>query len=100
MKSAAFRQYLVVICAGLFVTFSQTVAAKSTLCVVPGGSQSCYPTIQTAVNAAAKGDLINVARGTYKEAVVIGKALSLVGARNGSSVIDATGLPNGILVDG
>jgi parallel beta-helix repeat protein len=100
MNSAAFRQYLVVICAGLFVAFSHTAAAKTTLCVVPGGSQSCYPTIQSAVNAASKGDLINVARGTYKEDVVIGKSLSLIGARNGSSVIDATGLPNGILVDG
>lgn len=64
MNSAAFRACLVVICAGLFAAFSQTAAAKSTLCVVPGGSQSCYPTIQSAVNAASNGDLINVARGT------------------------------------
>jgi len=100
MNSATFRQCLVVICAGLFAAFSQTVAAKTTLCVVPGGSQLCYPTIQSAVNAASNGDLINVARGTYKEDVVIGKPLSLIGARGGSSVIDATGLPNGIFLDG
>jgi len=37
---------------------------------------------------------------TYKEEVVIGKPLSLIGAGADRSVIDATGLAHGIFVDG
>lgn len=74
-------------------------ALANTLCVNPNGSQGCYSTIQAAVNAASNYDVINVAPGTYKEDVVIGKPLSLVGGGN-NTVIDATGLANGIFVDG
>ena len=98
MPPAQFRLCLVVCCAALFAAYSQTAAAK-TLCVNPAGSHGCYATIQSAVTAASSNDVINVAPGTYKEDVVIGKPLSLIGAR-GSSVIDATGLPNGIFLDG
>jgi parallel beta-helix repeat protein len=41
-----------------------------------------------------------VSQGTYHEDVVIGKALSLIGANHNNTIIDATGLPNGIYVDG
>jgi parallel beta-helix repeat protein len=99
MHPAKLRSCLVVICALLFAALSQTATAN-TFCVVPGGSKLCYAKIQLAVNAASKNDLINVAPGTYKEDVVIGKPLSLVGSGAGSSVIDATGLPNGIVLDG
>ncbi len=99
MHPAKFRSCLVVICALLIAALSQTATAN-TFCVVPGGSKLCYAKIQLAVNAASKNDLINVAPGTYKEDVVIGKPLSLVGSGAGSSVIDATGLPNGIVLDG
>jgi parallel beta-helix repeat protein len=40
-----------------------------------------------------------VAKGIYKESVVITKSLSLTGS-NGYSIIDATGLSNGIFVNG
>ena len=44
-----------------------------------------YATIQAAVNAAADGDTIEIAAGTYTEDVVItGKALTIDGVENGS----------------
>lgn len=83
----------------LILTASQNVSA-STLCVNHAGTGGCYSKIQTAVNNAASGDVINVAPGAYKEDVVIGMPLSLIGAGAGLSVIDATGLANGIYLDG
>ncbi|MCC6363775.1 MAG: right-handed parallel beta-helix repeat-containing protein [Bryobacterales bacterium] len=41
-----------------------------------------------------------MAHGTYHEHVVIDKSLSLIGEGSENTVIDATGLPNGIHVDG
>ena len=99
MHLVRFRFCLVVVCAALFTALSQTAAAKI-LCVKPGGSHGCYATIQSAVNAASRHATIKVGPGTYAEDVVIGKPLSLIGAGADSTIIDATGLPNGIFVDG
>jgi parallel beta-helix repeat protein len=93
------RPCLVAGCVIVFSVFSQLAAAK-TLCVDPAGTPPCYATIQSAVTAASKNDVINVAPGTYREDVVIGKALSLIGAGAGSSIINAAKLPNGIFLDG
>jgi parallel beta-helix repeat protein len=41
-----------------------------------------------------------VSQGTYREDVVIGKAISLIGANRSNTIIDATGLANGVYVDG
>lgn len=57
-------------------------------------------TISAAVSAALPNDTISVVPGTYKEDVVIGKPLSLIGAGRHSTIIDASGLANGIYVDG
>lgn len=46
------------------------------------------------------GDTIQVAQGTYKEDVIIGKSLTLVGKNSANTIIDATGLANGIYIDG
>ncbi|MGB7466905.1 MAG: right-handed parallel beta-helix repeat-containing protein [Candidatus Acidiferrum sp.] len=75
--------------------------AANTLCVNPAGSGGCYKSIQTAVNNASSGDIIQVAKGTYHEAVVIGtSSISLIGAGAGASIIDATGQGVAVHVDG
>ena len=72
----------------------------ATLCVNPTGASGCMATIGAAVSAASSGDVIQVAAGTYKEDVNITKTLSLIGAGSATTIIDATGLANGINVDG
>jgi parallel beta-helix repeat protein len=75
-------------------------ASAATLCVNPGGTRGCSATISAAVTAAAANDTITVAKGSYHEAVVIDKPLSLIGSGDENTIIDATGLANGINVDG
>ena len=99
MHPARFHPWLLVCCVVMFAAFAHPAAAN-TLCVNPTGSHGCYSTIQMAVNNASPNDVINVAHGTYKEDVLIGKPLSLLGAGADPSVIDATGLAHGIFVDG
>jgi pectin methylesterase-like acyl-CoA thioesterase len=62
----------------LSVLGASSLAVASTLCVHPNGGFGCKSTISAAVAAAAAGDTIVVAPGTYKEAVVITKPVSLV----------------------
>lgn len=76
------------------------LGSAATLCVNPAATSGCSKTIGAAVAAANAGDVINVAPGTYAESVTIGKSLTLSGAGASSTIIDATGLPNGIYVDG
>lgn len=86
---------------GCALTFAAcSSAAAATLCVNPHGSHGCYSKIQTAVNHASKNDVIEVAPGIYQESVTIGMPLSLESGGAGASIIDASGQPNGILIDG
>ncbi len=89
----------VVLCAGLMAGLAKPASA-TTWCVNPGGTHGCFARIGVAVSAAMANDTINVATGTYKEDVIIGKPLSLVGASPQSTIINAKGLPNGVYVDG
>lgn len=75
--------------------------AAATLCVAPGGAGGCQSSIQAAVTAAAAGDTINVAAGTYNENVLISKPVSLMGAGAGSSIINADPkvAKEGVIVD-
>lgn len=74
------------------------VSHAATLCVNRGGTSGCKSTITAAVNAASPGDTILIARGTYKEDIVITQSVSLIGSDRGT-VIDATGLSNGIFIN-
>ena len=89
----------VVLCLGLVAAFAMPAGA-TTWCVNQGGTNGCFAKIGSAVAAAAANDTINVAPGTYKEDVIIGKALSLVASSLRQTAIDATGLSNGVYIDG
>jgi hypothetical protein len=94
----------------LIAGMCQSAAAwtATTLCVNPGGTSGCYPTIGAAVERARMDylqnkstiDTINVAPGIYTEDVMITTPLSLVGAGRGQSIINALNKANGIYIDG
>ncbi|HUA19811.1 MAG TPA: right-handed parallel beta-helix repeat-containing protein [Bryobacteraceae bacterium] len=84
---------------GLLALAGQSAMA-ATLCVNPTGASGCQTTIGAAVSAAAQGDVVQVAAGTYKEDVNITKTIALIGAGSATTIIDATGLANGIVIDG
>jgi hypothetical protein len=75
-------------------------AFGGTVCVNPRGSNGCEKTIQAAINSASPGDTIEVAGGTYPGNVIVDRPLALLGSGIGRTIIDATGLANGIHVDG
>ncbi|MGA7521227.1 MAG: right-handed parallel beta-helix repeat-containing protein [Acidobacteriaceae bacterium] len=84
----------------LFALASASLASAATLCVQPQGHLGCQKTIGAAVAAAAPGAVIYVWPGVYKEEVTITQSVSLVAVPGSNTVIDATGLPNGIFIDG
>src|SRR6516225_332298 len=98
-KNHCLRQMRSALGAALLAGIAQTAAA-ATLCVNPGGTKGCLATIGAAVAAAAPNDTIDVAAGTYKEDVTVAKPLSLIGANQNNTIIDATGLANGVYIDG
>lgn len=82
-------------------------ASAATLCVNTTGAGGCHTSIQTAINAAAAGDTIDVAAGTYNELVNVNKAnLALVGAAGaaidhpGAGFAVLTVAANGVTVSG
>ena len=90
--------FVFVSCTFLFVHPRAVQAA--TVCVDPSGRGGCYATIGAAIAAASPNDVVRVSNGTYHEDVVIGKPLALLGQRAENTIIDATGLLNGVNVDG
>src|SRR6185437_1521637 len=78
---------------------SALVANAATLCVNPRGTSGCKTTITAAVNEASPGDTVLIAPAIYKEDVIIKQSISLIGW-NRATVIDASGLSNGIFIDG
>lgn len=88
------------LCAAAVALASAGSADAATLCVKPGGGSGCATTIMAAVAAASPGDTIYVSHGTYHEEVTITQPVSLVGEQRDNTVIDATGLANGVNIDG
>lgn len=85
----------------LLFSTAASLAGAATLCVNPGGTGGCKSTIGAAVAAALPGDTIQVAEGVYKEQVTITETLALVALdETKPPTIDATGLSNGIFVNG
>src|SRR5258708_15452331 len=75
-------------------------AEAASLCVNHAVSGSCFSSIGPAVAAASANDTIQVADGIYKEDVIIDKSLTLMGAKQKKTIIDASRLSNGIYIDG
>jgi parallel beta-helix repeat protein len=75
-------------------------ASASILCVSRQKVPWCSTTIGAAVSAASPGDTILVGPGTYKEDVIVTKSLSLLALPGKAAIIDATGLANGIFING
>lgn len=84
----------------LFMAAAPQSARAGTLCVNPQGTMGCFSSINAALAAAAPGDAIRVASGTYKEYVIITRSVALIGQNRASTTIDAGNLPFGINVDG
>jgi hypothetical protein len=91
---------ILAVVAGPLALGAPTAFAAGAVCVNPGGTGGCYATIQAGVNAVSPSGIVNVAAGTYHEDVSITKALTLHGAGATATVIDATGLANGLVVKG
>jgi hypothetical protein len=79
-----------ILVAALVAAFTPLAAPAAVLCVNPGGTSGCFPTISSAVAAAAfSGDTIAVAAGTYKETgIVVDKPVQIVGAGAGATIVD------------
>jgi parallel beta-helix repeat protein len=83
----------------ILLATSLTLSAAN-LCVNSGGTGGCASSITSAISIASPGDVIRVSKGTYHEDVVIDKSLSVLGESSENTIVDATGLLNGINVDG
>jgi hypothetical protein len=77
--------------------FMVSNAFATSLCV-SHSLLTCYPSIQSAINAAAPGDTINVAAGTYSENLTITHALTLNGAGAASTFVDGGGVDRVITI--
>jgi nitrous oxidase accessory protein len=77
---------------------SMAVPASATELTV--GAQGQYKTIQQAVNAAASGDIIRVAPGTYTENVIVNQSLTIIAASGRPTITAATSSKDVITVAG
>jgi len=71
-----------VIVTGILISVTSLPITAATRCVNPGGTGGCSSSIQRAINAAAPGDTILIAKGIYTENVVVPKPLTMLGVVN------------------
>src|SRR3972149_5354751 len=83
-RKASIQILLFMILIGGAFAYFPTVRA-GTLTVGPSGSGAQYTSINSALSAASVGDVVQVWAGTYQEAVVISKSVSLV-SRDGPAL--------------
>src|SRR5262245_6540166 len=83
------RALAAVVVAAAAVAVVAGPAAAATLCVGPKGG--CFLQLQAAIDAAADGDTITVAPGTYAGGITIDKSIRLQGAGAGATVIKGGG---------
>jgi parallel beta-helix repeat protein len=95
MKERGMRWMLV---SALILTAAITFAAAEAATITVGPEGCDYVSIQRAVEEANPGDTINVQSGTYRENVVVDRALILWGADSGSGkpVVDGKGTGSSI----
>jgi hypothetical protein len=80
---------LIVAVSALLVGATATSAGAATLCVGP--KAGCFAQIQPAVNAAADGDTIALAAGTFAGGITIDKSINLQGAGAAKTTISGGG---------
>ncbi|HLF25895.1 MAG TPA: choice-of-anchor Q domain-containing protein [Anaerolineae bacterium] len=96
---------LALIAAGLMlialtVTVSAGPAAPATVRPYPSAAAPCNTTLQACIDGSAPGDQINLAAGAYVTSVVIGKAVSLVGAGQATTFLQAPPGQRGLTISG
>lgn len=79
--------------AAIVAALSPLASPAATLCVNPGGTGGCLATISAAVTAAAAGDTVNVAAGTYSETgIVLTRGITIQGAGRDATIVDGHGV--------
>ena len=80
-----------VLAAAVIAALSPLAASASTLCVNPGGTAGCFATIAGAVAAAAPGDTVALAAGTYNERdILVYGEVEIAGAGRDLTIVDGS----------